>query len=88
MPKDDQNLFIAVLIYGWVIVGEKESEDNHFVFRNTKVIRTWGTTKGLGELALKGPTPSTVLENAGTIHVSSSSIVLQIECRGDQWQSS
>ena len=46
----------------------------------TSVIRVWGTTAGLGEIALKGPTKDTVLDFAGTVDVPHSKVLSVIYC--------
>lgn len=52
---------ICVLPRGWVLVGNLEGT----CLKSAKVIRRWGTTKGLGELAASGPTRETVLDDLG-----------------------
>ena len=57
---------IIVLQRGWVMVCELLDKKTDTLFLNaTKcaTIRRWGTTKGLGELAEKGPLKETVLDN-------------------------
>lgn len=47
---------------GWVFVGEHSMEGDDHVLTNASVIRRWGTSKGLGQLAAEGPTSTTVLD--------------------------
>ena len=42
---------IVILQRGWVIVGDLAKEGEYFVSQNTSVIRKWGTSRGLGQLA-------------------------------------
>jgi hypothetical protein len=57
---------ICVMPRGWILVGNLEGS----TLRNAKVIRQWGTTGGLGELAANGPTPSTKLDDlAGEVSI-------------------
>lgn len=46
----------------WVLVGRFRREGNHVVLTDAAVVRRWGTTSGLGQLAAEGPTPETVLD--------------------------
>ncbi len=54
-------IVIAVLQRGWVMVGRRYSDGVQVTMSSASVIRRWGTTKGLGQLA-DGPTDETVLE--------------------------
>lgn len=60
---------IVVLTNGWVFVGDwfdaVGSQPAKIV--NASCIRTWGTTKGLGQLALEGVQKNTVLEECGAV---------------------
>ncbi len=66
--------FIAVLDSGFVYVGEVTQYENGYLMREVKNIRRWGTTKGLGQLALDGPTKDTVLDEVGSILVPLASV--------------
>jgi hypothetical protein len=58
---------IIVADRGWVFVGNcTDNADGSVTIRNAKNIRSWGTTKGLGELS-KGPTESTKFDEYGTV---------------------
>lgn len=79
---------IVVLQRGWVVVGEYTHNATEATLENAAVIRTWGTTKGLGELALDGPTSSTKLDKAGTIRFERLTSVLVIDVAEDsKWLS-
>ena len=55
---------IVVVESGWVFATEspdaKTGQD--LTAKNAKVIRRWGTTNGLAQLAIEGPTRETQLE--------------------------
>lgn len=60
---------IVVVESGWVFIGmwhPPEDERPAFMTEASNV-RVWGTTAGLGELALNGPTESTVLDPCGIV---------------------
>ena len=50
-----------------------------------KIIRRWGTTKGLGELAT-GPVSESVLDPAGMVETHRLGVVLTIACDADAWK--
>lgn len=53
---------IVILQRGWVMVGYYHRDGDNCELRNAAVIRNWGSTKGLGEIAESGPTSSTKLD--------------------------
>lgn len=53
---------IIIAERGWIYVGRCHRDGEYMVIRDCFNIRRWGTTDGLGEIALKGPTDSTVLD--------------------------
>lgn len=74
---------IVIGTYGWVFTGYMVTDLNDsIVLDDASVIRTWGTTKGLGQLALNGPTGDTILDQAGRTTVPKTSVVAVIECQG------
>jgi len=60
------------------------SGDDVFI-GNASVIRVWGTTKGLGEMAMGGPTKDTVLDPCGVVRANKGSVVLYIDCVESKW---
>lgn len=76
---------IVVLQRGWVMVGDYYRDGDECTLSNSKVIRRWGTTKGLGELAKNGPTNDTILDDAGTTRFNRGAEVLAIDCEGAKW---
>ncbi len=53
---------IVILQRGWVMIGRYERNGDDCKLLSASVIRNWGTTKGLGELALEGPKKDTKLD--------------------------
>jgi hypothetical protein len=74
------NRHIVVFPHGFVFVGDLTRTDKQIRLDNSACIRIWGTTSGLGELALHGPTSSTVLDPCGIVVAPSASEVLSIPC--------
>lgn len=84
MSKD---IRICVLHRGWVLVGAYERKGEFISLTNPKVIRRWGTTKGLGEIAIEGPTSSTVLDKEPESEFHISQCVRTIKCEETKWES-
>lgn len=59
------NMKIVILQRGWVMIGKLERNGSECKLHDASVIRIWGTTKGLGEIAMNGPTSKTVLDKCG-----------------------
>ena len=78
-------LSVAILDRGWVFIGRLIQHEGGVKLENAACIRRCGTTKGVGEFALHGPQPSTVLDEAGTVIVPSSSVICLIETTEEVW---
>jgi len=63
----DHGLKIVVLDKGFVYIGITVTDGEWVHISNAHNIRRWGTSKGLGQLALSGPTPNTELDAVGTV---------------------
>lgn len=70
---------IVVLQRGWVAVGDFSQEGTQCTLANASIIRKWGTTNGLGQLAESGPTPNTKLDPAGTMRFHELAIVTSFD---------
>jgi len=78
---------IVVLQRGWVLIGKLEELGNRCKLHQASVIRNWGTTKGLGELAKEGPKPSTKLDPCnGIVEFDILTMVLSISVNEDLWK--
>ena len=76
---------IAVLDRGFVYVGTCALEGDMLTITDARCIRRWGTTAGLGQLALSGPTANTKLENAGTVRAPVRSLIHLIDSDPALW---
>lgn len=76
---------IVVADRGFVYVGDVVVSGDWCVITNTRNIRKWGTTKGLGELAQNGPLPGTVLDLVGTVRVPSRAVMHLIDTEASKW---
>ena len=78
-----KDIRIVVASYGWVFVGEYSAEGSAVKLTRASVVRVWGTDKGLGQLALSGPTPNTILDPCGVVEIPTASVVASIAVRSD-----
>lgn len=78
---------IVILQRGWVMVGELKKAGSDCVLKKASVIRTWGTTRGLGEIAKDGPIKDkTVLDPChGPVRFDSLTVVASIDCDASKW---
>jgi hypothetical protein len=77
---------ICVLERGWVMIGQLEKDGDEYLLINGSVIRRWGTTQGLGELASKGPLPETKLEKISLVRFNKSQLIFTISCDESKWK--
>lgn len=77
---------ICVLERGWVLVGNLEKDGDEYLLVNAFVIRRWGTTNGLGELAMKGPLTETKLEKTPLIRFGKNQLIFTINCDEEKWK--
>ena len=85
-PKNS-DIKIVVLQRGWIMIGRYSQDGDNCSLENAYVIRTWGTTKGLGELALEGKQSGTKLDKAGQVSFHALTVVATINCVDTLWDS-
>jgi hypothetical protein len=76
---------IVILNRGWVVVGNYSEKGDDCTLTNASVIRTWGTTKGLGELAENGPLTNTKLDPCPNVTFNKLTMVARMDVREDKW---
>jgi len=84
-PTVEKPTRIVVLQRGWVMVGRWSQDGDNCALDNAHVIRIWGTTKGLGEIATNGPTSKTVLDPAGRVTFHVMTTVVTLDCNEAKW---
>ena len=78
---------IVVMQGGNIVVGDVMREDDcSFTIKNCAVVRVWGTTKGLGELAEKGPTEKTILDCCPDIFTTPEMVIFRMNTVESNWQ--
>lgn len=81
----ENDIRIVVLQRGWVAVGRYTRDGDHAKLDKASIVRRWGTSKGLGELASSGPLANTVLDPAPTVEFHALTEVLNIRCNPETW---
>lgn len=76
---------IVVFQRGWVAIGKYHKGGEECRLECAYVIRRWGTTNGLGELAENGPLPNTVLEPSGTVRFHRAGEVFALDVNERAW---
>lgn len=76
---------IAILDRGWIFVGDVTGNTETLKIENASCVRYWGTTNGIGQLALEGPLAATKLDKAGTVEVPIGSVIALIACDEKAW---
>ena len=77
-----EQLEITILQRGFVVVGLMRGPGD---LRAGAIVRRWGTTAGLGQLASEGPQPQTVLDPVREMRWNHLSEVATITCDGKAW---
>jgi hypothetical protein len=81
----DKDIRIVILQRGWVMVGEYSRVENDCFLKNCSTIRKWGTSRGLGQIAMEGPTSETILDKQPDTEFHILTIVASIKCDASKW---
>ena len=82
--NETQDRRIVVLAEKWVFIGDYHAATATApaFLTDAACVRRWGTTAGLGQLALDGPTPSTQLDPCGLLVLDNpSAVIYTIKCQ-------
>lgn len=84
----DGGIRICILQRGWIVVGRYSQKGSECKLTDANVIRVWGTTRGLGEIAMHGPiTDKTKLDPCPDVYFHELVGVFQIQCEASKWES-
>lgn len=86
MTKKATPVRIVVLDKGFVAVGVYEQGTEWCSLSNCGILRYWGTTRGLGEIAENGPTSTTKLDPTPKMTFPVHAIVNTIDCVESKWK--
>lgn len=85
-PPKGSKIRIVILQRGWIMIGYYKKTGEQCSLDNAYVIRTWGTSKGIGELALEGKKSNTKLDPVGHVEFHQLTEVANINCDEDLWK--
>ena len=77
---------IVILNRGWVVAGNYSEKGDECTLTDASVIRIWGTTKGLGELAEFGPLANTKLDACPNVHFHKMTMVARMDVNESNWK--
>lgn len=80
-------LQIVVLPYGHVVIGQVSRTGDEVVISAARIIRRWGTSRGLAQLANDGPQIGMALEDPCDVEVHRLAIVMAYRCDPQKWRS-
>lgn len=84
MSKD---IRIVVLQRGWIVVGVYDKDGSQCSIDHGYVIERWGTTEGLGQLALEGVKDATRLRKIPKVEFHELTTIMSIKCNSEKWNS-
>jgi hypothetical protein len=88
VTNSNSEVRIVILQRGWVMVGRYERDGDNCKLTQASVIRNWGTTKGLGEIASEGPKKDTKLDPTnGLVEFHRLTEICTIVCEEAKWKS-
>jgi hypothetical protein len=77
---------IVILQRGWVMVGVFEKDGSDCKLTSASVVRRWGTSSGLGQIAKDGPTGDTLLDKCnGDVEFDFLTVVATIKADPTKW---
>jgi hypothetical protein len=76
---------VVILNRGWCLVGDYSEKGDECTLANASVIRAWGTTKGLGELAECGPLTNTKLDPCPQVTFHKMTMVARMSVNEANW---
>ena len=83
-PKNS-NIKIVILQRGWVFIGRWSQDGDMCSLDNAYCIEHFGTTEGLGQLALQGKQENTRLRKAGHMDFHILTTVATIDAKEELW---
>ena len=76
---------IVILQRGWVAIGDYSVKNGECLLTDAAIIRTWGTTKGLGEIAENGPTSTTKIDRCPDMRFHPMTVIARIDVVAEKW---
>ena len=82
---DTRDVRIVILQRGWVFVGVFSKKGTQCFLDSASTLRTWGTSKGLGEL-VNGPLTNTKLDPVPQVEFHEMTIVATLKVNASKWK--
>ena len=82
----DGNIVIVVLPRGHVLVGRWYQVGETCRLYNARIIRRWGTTNGLAQIANGGPATDTKLDDIHTVSFHLKAVIMVLDCEELNWR--
>lgn len=76
--------YIVTMQRGWIVVGDVTKKGDYLSIENPSVIERWGTTEGLGQLAITGPTSDTRLRKTAPMLTHELTVIHLIRVQNDK----
>jgi hypothetical protein len=77
---------IVILQRGWVAIGNYSvTKEGECLLTDASIIRVWGTTNGLGEIAEGGPTSTTKLDKCPDLRFHPLTVIARMDVAEDKW---
>lgn len=83
--EEDRGWKIVILQRGWVMVGRLFKVGSEYILKDGAVIRSWGTSRGLGEIATGGPTRETKLDPVPETKFHELTVIAQLNAEQSNW---
>ncbi|MEI7410100.1 hypothetical protein [Pectobacterium aroidearum] len=83
-PIENGERYIVTLQRGWIVVGNVTKSGDYLSISNAAVIERWGTTDGLGQLAISGPTSDTRLRKTSDLLTHELTVVHLMRVQNDK----
>jgi hypothetical protein len=87
MSDKNQNhgLCLVIADRGHVWVGETVTVDDLVIIAGARIVRRWGTQRGLNQLANEGPLPNTQLDDPALVKLNRRAMINIIPCKEEAW---
>lgn len=84
-PLEPGALALVIADRGHVWVGRVTVNADFVEIAGARIIRRWGTTDGLNQLAAGGPTSSTKLDAPADVLVARRALIALVPCEASKW---
>lgn len=81
----DHGLCMVVADRGHVWQGRARDDGDYTIITNARIVRRWGTEKGLNQLANDGPLADTILDAPADVKVARKAIIAIVPCSEAAW---